>query len=82
MQNIFIDEHQGVTLIDNERALYENKWCALDSILLPTTKKYTINVMENAWVLKFKDWGNKVNRVCIELPASSVLLKQQTCLMC
>lgn len=47
-------------LIDNERALYENEWCAMDSILLPTTKKYVINVMENAWVHKFKDWGSKV----------------------
>jgi len=59
-QNIFIDEAAGIMLIDNERALYENQWCGMDSILLPTTKKYTINVMENAWVLKFKDWGNKI----------------------
>ena len=36
--------------------------CAIDSILLPTTKKFSINVMENAWVHKFKDWGNKVGK--------------------
>eukprot|EP00195_Chlamydomonas_chlamydogama_P015552 CAMPEP_0202899652 /NCGR_PEP_ID=MMETSP1392-20130828/7827_1 /ASSEMBLY_ACC=CAM_ASM_000868 /TAXON_ID=225041 /ORGANISM="Chlamydomonas chlamydogama, Strain SAG 11-48b" /LENGTH=462 /DNA_ID=CAMNT_0049585895 /DNA_START=182 /DNA_END=1570 /DNA_ORIENTATION=- len=58
-QNLFINEDGSVMLIDNERAFYENQWCALDSILLPTTKKFTINVMENAWVNKFKDWGDK-----------------------
>ena len=34
--------------------------CGIDSILLPTTKKFAINVMENSWVHKFKDWGDKV----------------------
>eukprot|EP00955_Chlamydomonas_euryale_P110014 365974-Chlamydomonas_euryale.AAC.6 len=34
--------------------------CAIDSILLPTTKKFTINVMENSWVHKFKDWCAQV----------------------
>eukprot|EP00798_Chlamydomonas_sp_ICE-L_P020356 gene20356-27121_t len=58
-QNIFIDEDSGVMLINIECAFYEDQWCALDSILLPTTLKHTINVMENAWVIKFKNWGNK-----------------------
>ena len=44
-QNLFIAEDGGIKLIDNERAFYENHWCAIDSILLPTTKKYAINVM-------------------------------------
>ncbi len=60
-QNIFLDEDGHVTLIDNERALYENHHCALDSILLPTTKKFAINVFENAWVNKFANWGNKAS---------------------
>lgn len=59
-QNIFIHEDGTLMLIDNERALFENRQCGIDSILLPTTKKYVINVMENAWVHKFKNWGSKI----------------------
>ncbi|GIL79952.1 hypothetical protein Vretimale_12814 [Volvox reticuliferus] len=59
-QNVFIDNDGTMRLIDNERAFYENRILAADSILLPTTKKYTINVMENAWIHKFPNWGNKV----------------------
>ena len=55
-------------LIDNERSFFENKICGIDSILLPTTKKYTINVMENSWVHKFKDWGNKVPKCWANVP--------------
>jgi hypothetical protein len=44
-----------------QRAFFENKWLAADSILLPTTKKYNINVMENAWIHKFANWGDKVS---------------------
>jgi len=67
-QNIFIAEDGGIMLIDNERAFYENKWCAIDSILLPTTKKFTINVMENSWVHKFKDWGDKEPKCWANVP--------------
>ncbi|GFH21239.1 uncharacterized protein HaLaN_18500 [Haematococcus lacustris] len=67
-QNIFIGESGHLTLIDNERALYENGWCAMDSIFLPATKKFTINVMENAWVNKFKNWGTKVPQCWANVP--------------
>ncbi|PNW74251.1 hypothetical protein CHLRE_13g591250v5 [Chlamydomonas reinhardtii] len=59
-QNIFINGDGSIRLIDNERAFFENRHLAADSILLPTTKKYTINVMENAWIHKFANWGDKV----------------------
>jgi hypothetical protein len=42
--------------------------CAVDSILLPTTKKFTINVMENAWVHKFKNWGDKEPKCWANVP--------------
>lgn len=59
-QNLFINPDGTLSLIDNERAFYENQHFAIDSILLPTTKKYTINVMENSWIHKFANWGDKV----------------------
>jgi hypothetical protein len=67
-QNIFISEQGRVMLIDNERSFFENKHCGIDSILLPTTKKYTINVMENSWVHKFKDWGSKIPKCWANVP--------------
>lgn len=88
-------------LIDNERSFFENKICGIDSILLPTTKKYetledpfsplsplsipsqlspphqpsryTINVMENSWVHKFKDWGSKVDPLTLPHPLTPSL---------
>ncbi|MEW5307325.1 MAG: hypothetical protein WDW36_009731 [Sanguina aurantia] len=55
-QNIFIQEDGTLKLIDNERSLHSDRFHAADSLLLPTTKKYMINVIENAWVSKFKNW--------------------------
>lgn len=57
-----------------QRAFYENQILAADSILLPTTKKYAINVMENAWIHKFANWGNKVRAVP---PARAAMLLRQ-----
>ena len=64
-QNLFIDEDGSVRLIDNECAFYENMHCGVDSILLPTTKKFTINVMENAWVNKYHNWGDLVSKALL-----------------
>lgn len=59
-QNLFINADGSLRLIDNERAFNDGGLLGADSILLPTTKKYTINVMENAWVHKYTNWGDKV----------------------
>lgn len=72
-QNLFINPDGSLSLIDNERAFYENQHFAIDSILLPTTKKYAINVMENAWIHKFANWGDKVRYVAIHA---------RTCMAC
>lgn len=62
-QNIFIHEDGTLKLIDNERSLYSDQLHAADSVFLPTTKKYMINVIENAWVSKFRNWpSGKVGR--------------------
>ena len=52
-----------------QRAFNENEHLGADSILLPTTKKYTINVMENAWVHKFVNWGDKVGGAASGAPS-------------
>lgn len=63
-QNIFIHEDGSLKLIDNERSLYSNRFHAADSVFLPTTKKYMINVIENAWVNKYLNWpSGKVRRL-------------------
>eukprot|EP00798_Chlamydomonas_sp_ICE-L_P018469 gene18469-24960_t len=46
-QNMFINEHGEITLIDNEAALHQWQNCAVDSIFIPGTQKNEIIRLSN-----------------------------------
>jgi hypothetical protein len=52
-QNVFIDEHGSLTLIDLDQA-FGDAWrvCGVDSLFLPTTQKYMINLLGYWYVMK------------------------------
>eukprot|EP00892_Ulva_mutabilis_P003338 jgi/Ulvmu1/1376/UM011_0104.1 len=52
-QNVYVDEGGRVTLIDADQALGDGwRVCGVDSIFLPTTQKYMINLLGWAYVMK------------------------------
>jgi hypothetical protein len=53
-QNVFVDEQGGLTLIDLDQA-FGDGWrvCGVDSLFLPTTQKYMINLLGYWYVMKW-----------------------------